>query len=129
MGDVKLQPNEYDGIYFLPGEEDDELVIHCWEFKANTEYAGATPIEGNKIGNMYHIAFFRRDEEGNPIFDDHYEAILGDPESYIRNLVGAGLYGCVVRKTTKTGKWFDNYLTSVVDSVIVDNVKSITNLK
>ena len=51
MGE-KLHPNEYDGIYFLPGEEDNELVIHCWEFKANTEYAGATPIEGNQIGNM-----------------------------------------------------------------------------
>ncbi len=98
MGE-KLHPNEYDGIYFLPGEEDNELVIHCWEFKANTEYAGATPIEGNQVGNMYHIAFFRRDGEGNPIFDDHYEAILGDPETYIKGLTGAGLYGCLLKKT------------------------------
>jgi hypothetical protein len=57
MGE-KLHPNEYDGIYFLPGDEDDELVIHCWEFKSDTEFAGAKPIDGNQIGNMYHIAFF-----------------------------------------------------------------------
>jgi hypothetical protein len=64
-----------------------------------------------------------------PEFDDAFEAILGDPESYIRNLVGAGLYGCVVRKTTKSGKWFEDYLTSVVGSVIVKGLKSIAILK
>ena len=64
-----------------------------------------------------------------PEFDDAFEAILGDPESYIKNLVGAGLYGCVVKKTTKSGKWFEDYLTSVVGSVIVNSVKSITNMK
>jgi hypothetical protein len=124
MGDVKLQPNEYDGIYFLPGEEDNELVIHCWEFKANTEYAGATPIEGNQIGNMYHIAFFRRDGEGNPIFDDHYEAILGDPETYIKGLTGAGLYGCLLKKTEKSGKWFEEYLKRALSYVTIKKLKT-----
>jgi hypothetical protein len=64
-----------------------------------------------------------------PEFNDAFEAILGDPESYIKNLVGAGLYGCVVRKTTKTGKWFENYLFSVMNPDILDNVKSTTNVK
>ena len=116
----------FDGFWFLPCEEEG-LNLSFFSFK--DEYGGGTPIGGNQLGDNYHLAFFKENEEGLPEFDDAFEAILGDPESYIKNLVGAGLYGCVVRKTTKTGKWFDNYLTSVVDSVIVDNVKSITNLK
>ena len=116
----------FDGFWFLPCEEEG-LNLSFFTFK--DEYGGGTPIGGNQLGDNYHLAFFKENEEGMPEFDDAFEAILGDPESYIKNLVGAGLYGCVVRKTTKTGKWFDNYLTSVVDSVIVDNVKSITNLK
>jgi hypothetical protein len=116
----------FDGFWFLPCDEEG-LNLSFFTFK--DEYGGGTPIGGNQIGDNYHLAFFKENEEGLPEFDDAFEAILGDPESYIKNLVGAGLYGCVVRKTTKTGKWFDDYLKSVVGSVIVDNVKSITNMK
>jgi len=116
----------FDGFWFLPCEEEG-LNLSFFTFK--DEYGGGTPIGGNQIGDNYHLAFFKENEEGLPEFDDAFEAILGDPETYIKNLVGAGLYGCVVRKTTKTGKWFEDYLKSVVGSVIVDNVKSITNLK
>jgi len=116
----------FDGFWFLPCDEEG-LNLSFFSFK--DEYGGGTPIGGNQLGDNYHLAFFKENEKGMPEFDDAFEAILGDPESYIRNLVGAGLYGCVVRKTTKTGKWFDDYLKSVVGSVIVDNVKSITNLK
>ena len=116
----------FDGFWFLPCEEEG-LNLSFFTFK--DEYGGGTPIGGNQLGDNYHLAFFKKNEEGLPEFDDAFEAILGDPESYIKNLVGAGLYGCVVRKTTKTGKWFEDYLKSVVGSVIVDNVKSITNLK
>ena len=116
----------FDGFWFLPCDEEG-LNLSFFTFK--DEFGGGTPIGGNQIGDNYHLAFFKENEEGMPEFDDAFEAILGDPESYIKNLVGAGLYGCVVRKTTKTGKWFDDYLTSVKDSVIVDNVKSITNMK
>ena len=116
----------FDGFWFLPCDEEG-LNLSFFTFK--DEYGGGTPIGGNQLGDNYHLAFFKENEEGLPEFDDAFEAILGDPESYIKNLVGAGLYGCVVRKTTKTGKWFEDYLTSVVGSVIVDNVKSITNMK
>jgi len=116
----------FDGFWFLPCDEEG-LNLSFFTFK--DEFGGGTPIGGNQIGDNYHLAFFKENEEGMPEFDDAFEAILGDPESYIKNLVGAGLYGCVVRKTTKTGKWFDDYLKSVVGSVIVDNVKSITNMK
>jgi hypothetical protein len=64
-----------------------------------------------------------------PEFNDSFEAILGDPQNYVKNLTGTGLYGCVVRKTTKSGKWFEEYLTSVTGSVIIDDLKKIINSK
>ena len=116
----------FDGFWFLPCDEDG-LKLSFFTF--GEEFGGGTPIGNSSIGDVYHLAFFKENEEGMPEFDDAFEAILGDPESYIKNLVGAGLYGCVVKKTTKSGKWFEDYLTSVKGSVIVDSVKQITNVK
>ena len=116
----------YDGFWFLPNDEEGLKLSY---FTFGEEFGGGAPVGGNQLGDTYHLAFFKENEEGMPEFDDAFEAILGDPQTYIKNLVGAGLYGCVVRKTTKSGKWFEDYLTSVVGSVIVKSVKSITNMK
>jgi hypothetical protein len=120
-----MKPNEYDGFYFLPDEGDDDLQIAYFNFK--DEFANGTPIEQSSIGYKYHIAFFRRDDEGNPVFDDTFEAIFGDPVIYIKNLVGAGLYGCVLKKTEKSQEWFDEYLERSFKKLQL--TKMITNLK
>lgn len=120
------EEEDYDGFWFLP-HEDDGLQLSFFTFAE--EFAGGTPVDSSDNGDTYHLAFFKEDEEGMPLFDDAFEAILGDPQNYIRNLNGSGLYGCVVRKTTKSGKWFEDYLASVVGSVIIDRVKSIVTLK
>jgi hypothetical protein len=125
MGEpLGLKPSEYDGIYFLPGDSEEELVISCWEFKTDTEYAGAKPIEGNEFGHMYHIAFFKQDANGGAVFDEHYEAILGDPEGYIKNLTGSGLYGCLLKKTEKSGKWFEEYLKRALNYITIKKMKA-----
>ena len=59
--DEKYKKEKADGIYFLPGEEDDELLISHWEFKTDSEFSGGIPVDGNEIGNCYHIAFFRKE--------------------------------------------------------------------
>ena len=132
--ETKPKPsNQYDGIYFLPyaDEEQEGLVISYFDFK--NEMAGGEPIEETPIGSKYHIAFFKTDEEGNPAFDESFEAILGDPGKYIENLSGAGVYGCVVKKTNKSQKWFDDYLTRVVGHItmtkMVGCLKSILDSK
>lgn len=103
-----VAPQNFDGIYFLPGDEDDTLVISYFDFKG--EYANGRPIESSSMGDKFHFAFFKSDENDQPIFDESFEAILGDPSKYVNNLVGAGVYGCVVRKTNKSDKWFSEYL-------------------
>lgn len=115
----------YDGFYFLPAEDDDDdLVLSYFDFVG--EYADAEPVESTEIGNKYHIAFFRKNEDGLPEFDESFEAILGDPATYVQNLVGAGLYGCIVKKTTKSGKWFEDYLTKVESNVTMDKLEKAT---
>jgi hypothetical protein len=104
--------SEYDGIYFLPGEDEGELVLSYFDF--NKEMADGIPIENTNFGYMYHIAFFKGGDRGIPVFDESFEAILGDPATYIKNLTGSGIYGCVVKKTEKSGKWFEEYLKRTI---------------
>jgi hypothetical protein len=126
-----MKPNDYDGFYFLPDESDDDLQIAYFNFK--DEFANGKPIEHSSIGYKYHIAFFKRDDKGNPVFDDTFEAIFGDPTIYIKNLVGAGLYGCVLKKTEKSQEWFDEYLERAFKRLqvvkMIDNLKAIAETK
>lgn len=100
-------PNDikYDGFYFTPGEEYGEVKYSF--FKMNDGHAG-NPVEGTELGDKFHIAFFQEDEEGNPVFDEDFEAIFADPYVYVCGL--NDLYGCVLRKTDKSHVWWKEYL-------------------
>lgn len=125
MVEEKYKKEKADGIYFLPGEEEGDLVISHWEFKPDSEFSGGKPEGGNEIGSLYQIAFFKEDGEGNPVYDDHFEAIIGDPETYLKGLGGCGLYGCMVKKTDKSVRWFEDYLNKVFASVRIPKLKQI----
>ena len=112
-----MDVSEYDGFYFLPGEEDDEL--HLKYFSFTEELSGGKKIGGNGVADTWMIAFFRKAEDGSPIFDDTLEAIFYDPVTYITQLAGTGLYGCMLRKTDKSVRWFNNYLKSIKESFII----------
>lgn len=123
---------EYDGIYFLPGDEENELMISYWSFK-DKDLAKAKPVDNNQMGDMYHVAFFKRNEKGEPSFDDAFEAIFADPSIYVNNLAGVGVYGCMVKKTEKSSEWFDDYLQRTVGYVrikeMIGCLKSILETK
>ena len=123
--------SDFDGIYFLPGDDEGELELSFFDFKG--DMAGGKPIKVSEIGHMYHIAFFKKDENGKPKFDDAFEAILADPATWIENLVGAGVYGCAIRKTEKSSDWFDDYLQKTVGPVkiqeMIGSLKSILDNK
>ena len=92
-----------------------------------------TLVENTNYGSTYHIAFFQRGKDGKPVFDESFEAILGDPAQYIKNLAGSEIYGCVVKKTTKSDKWFDNYLKRTNEQIemlkTISLLKSILNMR
>lgn len=118
----KKKSYEYDGIYFLPCDDNpDDLIISYFDFKE--DMAGAEEIEGSSVGPKYHIAFFKSGDDGIPVFDEAFEAILACPGTYISNLVGAGVYGCVVKKTTKSEKWFEDYLKRTLETLTIRKLK------
>lgn len=118
-----MQPKEYDGFYFTPAEHDNELNITFFDFKSEVEKGD--PICNTSIGDCWHIAFFRQTENGLPYFDEAFDAILSDPTVYVKNLLGANLYGCIVRKTEKSQKWFDDYLHNAKEHVKMLNLAEI----
>jgi hypothetical protein len=113
-----MKNEEFDGIYFLPADEEKELELHYFHLKG--EYESAVP-EGK---DLYHIAFFDRGADGMPRFDGSFEAVLGDPSAYVTNLVGAETYGCILRKTNKSGKWWDHYLKSALQKITIQRMKT-----
>jgi hypothetical protein len=115
-----LNDSEYDGIFFTPGEEDGSLKIEY--FTLNDEYK-CEPIESTVVGHKYHIAFFKLVEEGVVTFDEHFEAIFADPTTYIEGLAGHNIFGTVLRKTEKSGKFWENYLTTIKK---VDTIEPVT---
>ncbi len=116
--DQAPKPEEYDGFYFLPADEDHQLELHF--FHLGEEYSNG--VAENK--NLYHVAFFDRDKEGQPKFDGSFEAVIGDPSAYVHNLIGAETYGCVLRKTDKSSKWFEDYLTKTLKKITIKRMKT-----
>jgi hypothetical protein len=109
--------SECDGFYFLPGEEEGDLQLKYFSFA--DELSGGKKLGGNGVADTWMIAFFRKDEDGSPIFDETMEAIFYDPKTYIAQLAGTGLYGCMLRKTDKSVKWFNDYLKSIKESFTI----------
>ena len=117
-----MDSSEYDGFYFLPGPEEGDL--HLKYFSFDGALAGGKKLGGNGIADTWMIAFFRKAEDGSPIFDETMEAIFYDPQTYITQLAGTGLYGCMLRKTDKSVKWFNDYLDKVKNRVTILKLKS-----
>jgi len=109
--------SECDGFYFLPGEEEGDLQLKYFSF--TDELSGGKKLGGSDVADTWMIAFFRKDEDGSPIFDESMEAIFYDPKTYIAQLAGTGLYGCMLRKTDKSVKWFNDYLKNIKESFTI----------
>jgi hypothetical protein len=116
-----MTPNEYDGLYFLPGDEEDELELSYFHF-SDDEYRQNPTIYPN-LGNMYHIAFFKRGIDGKPAFDETFDAVLLDPKIYVTGLIGCDIYGCLVKKTKKSTEWFNDYLENTKKNIMITRLK------
>lgn len=104
-------PEKYDGIYFVPPDDDSKGMKFMF-FDLSENYNG-TKIDNTDVGDCWYIAFVK-DKDGSPVYEEHFEAIFADPMTYLRNLIGANRYGCIVRKTEKSGKWFEAYLDNLM---------------
>lgn len=125
-----MKPSEYDGVFFLPGDDDTELNVSYFNYEENDV---GEKVEGNSVGDFYHIAFFKSDDNGRPVYDETFDAILGDPSHYIRNLIGANLFGVITRKTTKSKEWLDDYLNNTLKKIkmltLIDTMKEVKDAR
>ena len=114
--------SKFDGFYFVPDYDDFEGNYKLAFFNFKEEWTGAKPVDKSEMGYTYHMAFFKEDEEGMPQFDDAFEAILSDPLVYIKNLVGSGLSGCIVKKTEQSENWWTEYLDFITNGTFKKKV-------
>jgi len=112
---------KYDGFYILPGD-DDGLKLSYFDFK--DDFDKGKKIGGNAMGDMYHVIFMKAGEDSLPILDDHFEAIFANPETYVKNLLGAEIFGCFVKKTENSYKWVDDYLKRTLKRVTMMKMKN-----
>lgn len=112
---------KYDGFYILPND-DDGLKLSYFDFK--DDFDKGEKVGGNEMGDMYHVIFMKCGKDNLPILDDHFEAVFAHPETYVKGLLGADIFGCFVKKTENSYKWVDDYLKRTLARVTMMKMKN-----
>ena len=86
---------DFDVLFFLPTDQEDELRVESCTYKNPGEQIG-----GSELGPEYTVHLFKFDEENGTYDHDSFDAIFADPRIYISNLIPQDWYGMVARKTT-----------------------------
>ena len=117
------EAKDYDGFYILPHRDDDDgLKLSFFDF--TDDFEKGEKIEHTSLGDKYHVIFLTQGKDGHPELDDHFEAIFADPEVYVKGLLGANIYGCMVRKTENSWKWVEEYLKRLLGRVMINKMKN-----
>lgn len=112
-----MHTHEYDGLTFVPSDSGAQVISY---FTFNDDALKGEKVDHSPAGDMYYIVFFKEDESGELKYDEQFEAIFVDPTVYVSHtLKDSNLYGCIVRKTTKSFKWFSDYVAEVTDKLSV----------
>jgi hypothetical protein len=115
---------DYDGFFFTRYQDENSDGIKYDFFKFKDEFSGGIKQDGNDIGDMYHILFIETNDDGETLSMDNFDAIFVDPIKYTENLHGMDVIGCIVRKTDKSQKWFEDHLTTVREKCKLYPMKS-----
>jgi hypothetical protein len=114
LRNLKLDDEEIDGIAFsINGDDGDELD---WEFtmmKLNNDEDRKDFVK-HEMGYKYQIVLYEGDQF------DMFEAILGDLQYYVKNLVRGNTEGLILKKSKKTQEIIDK----MFKSKMVDRFKS-----
>jgi hypothetical protein len=97
----ELKNDDADAIFFLPGDNEDQIHIECAMYKEFGEKVG-----GSYLGDSYEIILFKEDAKEDKIYNvDRFEAVLSDPLEYMSGLIPQQWYGMVCKKTTTSDRF------------------------
>lgn len=103
MLSVLKEIKNFDTIFFVPHDEDDEQVkLEVARYKNFGQKVG-----GSELGDMFDIILFRLNENYNIIDLDRFDGILIEPRTYISRMIKDDWYGMVTRKTTTSDPMAD----------------------
>jgi hypothetical protein len=116
---IELENREKLNFFSFFEDEDDagRTNLQCFEMDSAIMGEYVTE-EGSEMGHKYQIVLVKDHQTDPDKFDklDLFEAILTDPVTYIRQMIGWGWYGVVVRKSTKSQELVD---------LAIDNIKKV----
>lgn len=100
----------FDFITFLEGEKKDSIEVIGTEYQDRGE-----SVDAGIMGDSWHIVLFREDKNDKDKYAelDTFEAVLVEPITYISNLIPAGYFGIIARKTTTS----DKIINRIVDKI------------
>lgn len=113
---------KYDGFTIVPDDDDfeDSKIIF---FNLDDESREGTPIDNSPMGDMYHVVLFKSKADVQDVkFDETFEAIFVDPLVYAKRLL-PDFYSLFVRKTDKSGPWFEDYMKTLLEALLLRNLK------
>jgi hypothetical protein len=92
----EFSKENHDAIFFLPGDEEDQITIEGATYKES-----GNKIGGSEMGDSYHVILFKESSETEELYDvDRFEAIFSDPFEYISVLIPQNWYGVIAKQTT-----------------------------
>jgi hypothetical protein len=109
-----LKDEKFDFLTFLEGNKEGSIQIQ------GTEYANpGEDLDVGIHGKSYHIILFRDHKTDKDKYSDvdSFDAVLVDPLEYISNLIPAGWFGIIARKTTTSRPIVDRLLDKFGDMV------------
>jgi hypothetical protein len=103
----ELQKENFDALFFLPGDKKDQLHIEGAVYKDPGESVG-----GNELGKEYHVILFKENVDG--IYNvDQFDAIFTEPLEYMSTLIPDNWYGVLAKKTTTS----ESFMKKVFDKL------------
>ena len=116
------ETEKYDGFTIVPdGEFGFSKIVF---FELDDECKNGTPIENTELGDMYHVIIYRINKDKTDIeFDENFEAIFVDPVFYAKRLLPT-FYCTFIRKTNKSVKWVEEFLTDMFNRIIISKLKN-----
>ena len=107
----EMSHKSFDIIYFLPGDNDDEMEIQLLDYVDAGEKLDVSPI-----GDSYHIITFKFEDDGEICSCDKFDAVLISPLEYASVLIPQGWYGIFMKKTTTSEYTAENLLDKIINN-------------